>query len=1165
MLLLHTTGVSKIGEIHRYTITYTPSVDRVLPLPSALHLRIKNTASLPLRAAYLHGPYTLYVSVRRQEFEPWSSTTPGTEGRKEELAQEDDRGPVLVDEGDIPVFEPQLKAGSSFYATLPIPSDLIEDALNIVRREGETMPDTSTHTRGAFEKGGQQSTLTTVDTKLQRKSVTWIVEVISQTIFSATAQVGFEVILGRDEKSLNYNTLPGPRPPTAGSIDSDRSNGDIYSRALKVKTQDTHDLWNTPPFPSWHREEDWRMQNGEYLDPEDQDEAKERRRRKKKRKTKKVHLVILTHGLHSNTGADMLFMKEAIDEEARKGDIAWRERRRREREESGKILTDSEAEEEEEEEDREQVIVRGFHDNVCRTERGIKYLGRRLARYVLHLVHPSTSPPPPSGPNKLSKRPTHHHPHLTPFAQLASLVDHDSDDDVPPYKITSISFIGHSLGGLVQTYAIAYIHAHSPNFFTDITPISFVALATPFLGLSNENPMYVKFALDFGLVGRTGQDLGLTWRAPSAFSAFTAKPAVAARPTDTSKPLLRILPTGPAHEVLKKFRNRTVYANVVNDGIVPLRTSCLLFLDWKGLGKVEKARRENNAVQSLVGWGWGQLINGGSTSPRGSVYSPTLTKSRTDSTTTSPVSPAFRDKGKVGKEQGGKSPLIPTSDDDDDDDNPITEAPLTSEPTTRESKAASESSSMEPPSSAKGSSAPNALTTLMTLFRPSASSKSKGSDSKSSKIYRRSQTNPHDDDSSSSSSKKRNKLKTTPSFPQPPDLDSVPNTPPRTTLLEAANHVLNPPLPSVEFLIDPSSRPRTIFHDRVYSSSDCPPPPSPTIDKDNIMKVEEKIARAYHADMAWRKVLVSLEPDAHNNMIVRRMFANAYGWPVVRHVVETHFGESWSARTADEIVGKEDRAATPEEEAPGDVGDVGDGQQTPVPEFQDQSLENDTYLDVEREIASIRNRARSPTTSSGAWSDRAFAITDDDDSDSDVEVRKEEEIGRFLGLQPRLQRPSLGLELTHKSTSSTSGISRVEVVVSPVTSGSGDLGDGPSAVWGETGSSGGLSFPDATRIGLGRWGSSNSIPSGARPTGASLEAVRCGTSGSDAVRLLERNISIAGPNRNSGSRAGSSKSADTERGTGNSRAGSHIEGSIQGDLSDLDGILSLTSEAGAVN
>ena len=41
------------------------------------------------------------------------------------------------------------------------------------------------------------------------------------------------------------------------------------------------------------------------------------------------------------------------------------------------------------------------------------------------------------------------------------------------------------------------------------------------------------------------------------------------------------------------------------------------------------------------------------------------------------------------------------------------------------------------------------------------------------------------------------------------------------------------------------------------------------------MKVEEKIARAYHKDLSWRKVLVRLEPDAHNNMIVRRQFANA--------------------------------------------------------------------------------------------------------------------------------------------------------------------------------------------------------------------------------------------------------------------------------------------------
>jgi hypothetical protein len=57
------------------------------------------------------------------------------------------------------------------------------------------------------------------------------------------------------------------------------------------------------------------------------------------------------------------------------------------------------------------------------------------------------------------------------------------------------------------------------------------------------------------------------------------------------------------------------------------------------------------------------------------------------------------------------------------------------------------------------------------------------------------------------------------------------------------------------------------------------------------MRVEEKIARAYHRDLSWRKVLVRLEPDAHNNMIVRRIFANAYGWPVVRHLCDAHFGD----------------------------------------------------------------------------------------------------------------------------------------------------------------------------------------------------------------------------------------------------------------------------------
>ena len=36
----------------------------------------------------------------------------------------------------------------------------------------------------------------------------------------------------------------------------------------------------------------------------------------------------------------------------------------------------------------EEVVVRGFSGNVIRTERGIQYLGKRLAKYVLEMTYP---------------------------------------------------------------------------------------------------------------------------------------------------------------------------------------------------------------------------------------------------------------------------------------------------------------------------------------------------------------------------------------------------------------------------------------------------------------------------------------------------------------------------------------------------------------------------------------------------------------------------------------------------------------------------------------------------------------------------------------------------------------------------------------------------------
>jgi hypothetical protein len=70
------------------------------------------------------------------------------------------------------------------------------------------------------------------------------------------------------------------------------------------------------------------------------------------------------------------------------------------------------------------------------------------------------------------------------------------------------------------------------------------------------------------------------------------------------------------------------------------------------------------------------------------------------------------------------------------------------------------------------------------------------------------------------------------------------------------------------------------------ASSASDEPTCPTVEKS---KLEERMARAWHQDLSWREVLVRLEPDAHSNSVVRRRFANAYGWPVIDHLVENHF------------------------------------------------------------------------------------------------------------------------------------------------------------------------------------------------------------------------------------------------------------------------------------
>ncbi|EKG20726.1 protein of unknown function DUF676 hydrolase-like protein [Macrophomina phaseolina MS6] len=929
MLLVHQAGSVKVGEVVRYTLTYTPATDRILPSPAHLHLKIKNSSAIPLRAAYLHGPYTLHVAAYPSTFNPnHKIENPKKEG--------------------VPDFEPNLKAGGSWATKLLVPE----------------------HIR---ETGGNTSVKRTADG--QPKSVTWIIEIHSQILFSNSASVSFELLVGRDERSLDYGfaAVAGHGQGTPGQVE-DHQQGKrhegrhpaqpkgVYSRAIRLVVDDTTSLWNKPELPEWEDEADRSRSSREGHEAPSKNATKVKRR-------KNIHVVIVTHGLHSNLGADMLYLKESIDAAAKQAREEARKRKRAARTgdaSEATVTPESQAkgdnaqgsstaplsggqedlddaacdEEEEGDSDEEEVIVRGYGGNAVRTERGIQYLGKRLAKYVLGLTYPDQPylPIKKSMKNKMSSTFSSSKAPMDEGipAHSGSSVHHQrhpSKHEERAYRFTSISFVGHSLGGLVQTYAIAYIHKHSPEFFQRIKPINFIAMASPMLGLSNENPMYVKFALDFGLVGRTGQDLGLTWRAPTIargswaamVSGFGAGQKEQRAEDPGAKPLLRILPTGPAHQVLRMFRNRTLYSNVVNDGVVPLRTSCLLFLDWKGLGRVEKARRENGLVGTLASWGFAELT-GQNSSPNPSRLA--FDRDEGDSGTSTPV--------------GGSSDATvpqPAEDAVNQDQTATTSGEPQANQFLSEQQRQAMQAATSPSSPRKGSapSSPSAKSSGVSNPFSGFISYLKGATTtpKDKKMFRRSQTvQVNLEPGSPPNSSER--PETHHGRPLASRGDSTINNdlaPPKTTIFESAGDILNPPIPPMSWIIDPSTRSRTIFHDRVYHPEDIPPPPvkrpkclarsfssdhsitsvstTDSTESSSGMRVEEKIARSYHKDLSWRKVLVRLEPDAHNNIVVRRMFANAYGWPVIKHLCDTHFADTYAARTRDEREPAIDRAQRP--------------------------------------------------------------------------------------------------------------------------------------------------------------------------------------------------------------------------------------------------------------
>lgn len=116
-MLFHDRETVNIAEAVRYIITYNPALDPTTGWHRTLsgghlhgrliHVRIRNTANIVLRAAYLQGPYTLCVSVRESTFH---------------ASREDD-----AERGDspTPIYDQDVKSSTSFWAELAADKTLV--------------------------------------------------------------------------------------------------------------------------------------------------------------------------------------------------------------------------------------------------------------------------------------------------------------------------------------------------------------------------------------------------------------------------------------------------------------------------------------------------------------------------------------------------------------------------------------------------------------------------------------------------------------------------------------------------------------------------------------------------------------------------------------------------------------------------------------------------------------------------------------------------------------------------------------------------------------------------------------------------------------------------------------------------------------------------------
>lgn len=170
-------------------------------------------------------------------------------------------------------------------------------------------------------------------------------------------------------------------------------------------------------------------------------------------------------------------------------------------------------------------------------------------------------------------------------------------------NLKKISFISHSMGGLISRYAIGKLYNAEDKTVAGLQPVHYVSMATPHLGCHRRGPCPAQVPLltwtqNVPLIGSLLGSLAV----PVSSQMFKMAGREFFLEDDEHEPIIAKLASGEYIEGLKAFRTRTAYANKSGDHLVSWANASIRRLEE--LPKLEGVRGLGVVLEDALEAGW---------------------------------------------------------------------------------------------------------------------------------------------------------------------------------------------------------------------------------------------------------------------------------------------------------------------------------------------------------------------------------------------------------------------------------------------------------------------------------------------------------------------------------------------------------------------------------